>query len=38
MQLIANGIKPTDIAKELNIGRSSVYRIIAEHDNQSTAG
>ncbi|MGQ5719649.1 recombinase family protein [Pseudochrobactrum asaccharolyticum] len=38
MQLIADGKKPTDIAKELNIGRSSVYRIIAEHDNQSTAG
>lgn len=32
MQLIAGGKKPTDIAKELNIGRSSVYRIVAEQN------
>ena len=31
LKSIADGKKPSDIAKELNIGRSSVYRILASN-------
>lgn len=36
MELVSQGVKPNDIAKQLGVGRSSVYRIIKEN-SQSAA-
>lgn len=30
MQLAGNGLNPTDIARQLGVGRTSVYRVLAE--------
>jgi DNA invertase Pin-like site-specific DNA recombinase len=31
VSLISDGVRPTDIARQLGIGRASVYRILEDH-------
>ncbi|GGC65100.1 integrase [Siccirubricoccus deserti] len=37
VKLIAEGVRPTEIAKRLGIGRASVYRVLAGTKDQATA-
>jgi DNA invertase Pin-like site-specific DNA recombinase len=37
MKLTAEGVRPTEIAKRLRIGRASVYRVLAGAKDQATA-
>jgi DNA invertase Pin-like site-specific DNA recombinase len=36
-KLLANGVRPTDVARKLGIGRSSIYRAIRERGIKRTA-